>query len=216
MTQPHITVIDFGLGNLLSVQRGLEHVGAKVTRTNDPEQIACAEKLVLPGVGAFSSAMERLQELGLIPAIQMAVSREIPFLGICLGMQLLMDQSMEYGETEGLGLIPGKVVPIPNISPKGEHLKIPHIGWNSLIPTAADSQWSATLLAGTKPDASFYFVHSYMCKPSEPSDCLAHCDYGGRLVTAVVRRGNVTGCQFHPEKSGPTGLRLLSAFLEQS
>lgn len=134
MSKPGITVIDYGVGNLLSVQRGLEHCGAKVVLTSDPDTVLAAKRVVLPGVGAFANAMKALQERNLVSAIQALVKKGTPLLGICLGMQLLLDESEEFGVTKGLGLIPGRVVPVAPQATTGDTQKIPHIGWNGLVP----------------------------------------------------------------------------------
>jgi glutamine amidotransferase len=212
MTAPDVTVVDYGVGNLLSVQRGLEHCGAAVDTTTDPAEILAARRLVLPGVGAFGNAMQSLEALGLAPAICEAAGRGIPLLGICLGMQLLLDESEEFGLTKGLGLIGGRVVAIPNRSADGGRIRIPHIGWNGLLPTGQRG-WEGTLLADNTPGDAVYFVHSFMASPEENSYRLADCIYGGYLIPAVIMCGNVLGCQFHPEKSGELGLMFLRRFV---
>lgn len=214
MNAPEVTVIDYGAGNLLSVQRGLEHCGAKVTLTADPEKILAAKRIVLPGVGAFGNAMQALDLLGLVAVIRELAQSHTPLLGICLGMQLLLEESEEFGITAGLGLIPGRVIPVPAQTQSGEMQKIPHIGWNALYPTKALGGWNGTLLQDNRPGEAAYFVHSYMAAPSDSAHCIAECVYGGHLIPAAIRRGKTIGCQFHPEKSGQAGLRLLSAFLE--
>lgn len=212
MSKPRITVIDYGLGNLLSVQRGLEHCGAEVLLTSDPEAVASAERAVLPGVGAFASAMQSLISFGLVPALQALASKGTPLLGICLGMQLLLDESEEFGLTRGLGLIPGRVIPVPTKTAHGEIQKIPHIGWNGLVPTESRRDWKDTLLQSNHPGEAAYFVHSFMAMPSDPQHRLADCFYGGQRIPAAVSRDRITGCQFHPEKSGEVGLKILRAF----
>ncbi|MBS1189840.1 MAG: imidazole glycerol phosphate synthase, glutamine amidotransferase subunit [Rhodocyclaceae bacterium] len=207
-----VVVVDYGVGNLLSVCRGLEQVGASVVLTSDPETILGAERLVLPGVGAFPNAMEALHGLGLVPILKDVAARHVPLLGICLGMQLLFDESEEFGTTQGLGLIPGNVRPIPDKSVTGEPLKIPHIGWNGIKPSSDDADWSTSCLARSAPNEAMYFVHSFQALPSDPSFRLADCEYGGHAISAVVSKGSVTGCQFHPEKSGQAGLNILQAF----
>ncbi|HCY16751.1 MAG TPA: imidazole glycerol phosphate synthase subunit HisH [Curvibacter sp.] len=211
MSAPDVTVIDYGVGNLLSVQRGLEHCGASVTLTADPERILAAERVVLPGVGAFGNAMRALEQLNLVEVIRGLASRQTPLLGICLGMQLLLEESEEFGITAGLGLIPGRVVPVPAQSVSGQAQKIPHIGWSALQPSAASS-WSGTLLQDTRPGDAAYFVHSFMAVPTDPAHRIADCVYGGHLIPAVIGRDRITGCQFHPEKSGEVGLRILRRF----
>lgn len=213
MNAPEVTVIDYGAGNLLSVQRGLEHCGAKVTLTADPEQILAAKRVVLPGVGAFGSAMQALERLGLVAVIRELARRQTPLLGICLGMQLLLEESEEFGITAGLGLIPGRVIPVPVQTLSGEKQKIPHIGWSALQPSGVSSGWHGTLLQDNHQGESAYFVHSYMAAPSNPAHRIAECVYGGHLIPATIGRDQITGCQFHPEKSGEVGLKILRRFI---
>jgi glutamine amidotransferase len=208
-----VTVIDYGVGNLLSVQRGLEHCGAKVILSSDPEQILAAKRVVLPGVGAFGNAMHSLNQLGLVSVIRQIGHRNTPLLGICLGMQLLFEESEEFCNTQGLGLIPGRVVPIPKLTIAGETQKIPHIGWNGLQPPRTAKDWHGTLLQENSLGDATYFVHSYMAVPAEATHRIADCVYGGHLVSAVIGRNQITGCQFHPEKSGEVGLKILRRFM---
>ena len=212
MRQADVTIVDYGVGNLLSVQRGFEHCGAKVISTSNPNEIFSAKRLVLPGVGAFGSGMKALDVLQLIPVIKEVAEHGIPLLGICLGMQLLLDHSEEFGLTPGLGLISGKVIAIPDFSERGERLKIPHIGWNKLVP-ANQAGWQGTILSANDPDDAMYFIHSFMATPSDNSHRLADCVYGGNHIAAVIHRDNIMGCQFHPEKSGGIGLKVLRQFL---
>lgn len=208
-----VTVVDYGLGNLFSVQRALEHCGGAVVLSSDPDAIVRAPRVLLPGVGAFAGGMAELKSRGLDQALREVARRGTPLLGICLGMQLLLDESEEFGLTPGLRIIPGSVVPIPSVTVEGLPQKIPHIGWNELQPTAGRQGWEGTLLADLRPGAAVYFVHSFMAQPAEASDRIADCSYGGHAVSAVISRGNVTGCQFHPEKSGELGLGVLRRFL---
>lgn len=208
-----VIVIDYGVGNLLSVQRGLEHCGAKVTLTADPEQILAARRVVLPGVGAFGNAMQALERLGLVTVIRELAHCNIPLLGICLGMQLLLDESEEFGHTSGLGLIPGRVIHVPTQTLLGEKQKIPYIGWNALQPSASSTDWSETVLQNTKPGEAAYFVHSFMAVPTKPAHRIAECVCGGHKVAAVIGRDQIMGCQFHPEKSGEVGLEILRRFI---
>jgi glutamine amidotransferase len=212
MSAPEVTVIDYGVGNLLSVQRGLEHCGVKVTLTADPEQILSAKRVVLPGVGAFENAMMALGALNLVGVIKEVGRRETPLLGICLGMQLLLDESDEFGITAGLGLIPGRVIAVPVQATSGDAQKIPHIGWNALLPSSTRLDWSGTLLEDNRPGDASYFVHSFMAFPTDPMHRIAECVYGGHNVPAVIGRDQITGCQFHPEKSGEVGLKILRRF----
>ncbi len=197
-----ITIVDFGASNMRSAQKALAYVGARVQITDDPEVVLRADKLVLPGVGAFGSGMAALRQRGLDEAICAAALRGAPLLGICLGMQFLFDASEEMGEHDGLGLINGRVLRFPN-----NGLKVPHMGWNQIMPDRPHP-----LLAGVGNGAYAYFVHSYYCAPDDGRTVLAHTDYGGRFP-AVVAQENILGLQFHPEKSQQVGLRILRNFV---
>lgn len=212
MQNPKIVLIDYGMGNLLSVSRGLEHVGAEICTTSDPDLILNAERVVLPGVGAFPDAMEELNRRDLVKTIRAVAHSGKPLLGICLGMHLLFESSLEFNKTEGIGLIAGNVVPIPNVGTDACFHKIPHIGWNALLPSRNQS-WSGGILAEIVPKEAAYFVHSFMAQPRDQSCRIADSYYGGISIAAVVGQGNVIGCQFHPEKSGEVGLRILRSFL---
>lgn len=212
MSAPEVTVIDYGVGNLLSVQRGLEHCGAIVTLTADPEIILTSTRVVLPGVGAFAHAMQALERLKLVNVIHEVAQKQIPLLGICLGMQLLLDDSEEFGLTRGLGLIPGHVIPVPDKTLVGLPQKIPHIGWSGLQPSGGPGRWGGTLLQDNYENEATYFVHSYMAVPINPAHIVAHCVYGGHSIPATIAKEKVTGCQFHPEKSGEAGLKILRRF----
>ncbi len=205
-----VTVVDYGVGNLLSVARAFDCCGAQVIVTSDPQQIQNAERLVLPGVGAFKDAMLSLDEKGLIAPIKQFVSTSRPFLGICLGMQILFDSSEEFGEYVGLGLIAGKVVAIPKRDLDGRPQKIPNISWCEL---SERNSWKNTILNQLQEGEAVYFVHSYEGQPSNDQQILATYRFGGRDVAAVIRCDNVYGCQFHPEKSGQTGLTIIKTFL---
>lgn len=215
MKLPDVTIIDYGAGNLLSVQRGFEHWGANVTLTKDPRRILESSRVVLPGVGAFGNAMQELNRLDLVEPLRELARRQTPLLGICLGMQLLLDESEEFGFAPGLGLIPGRVIPLPSRTVSGAPQKVPHIGWNALLPASAAAEWNATELADNRFGDAVYFVHSFMAVPNDPNDRLANCAYGGHLIPAVIRHDRITGCQFHPEKSGEVGLKILRQFLLQ-
>ena len=212
MSKPEITVIDYGVGNLLSVQRGLEHCGARVFLTSDPEAVLAAERAVLPGVGAFANAMQALRERGLVAAIQELAEKGTPLLGICLGMQLLLDESEEFGLTQGLGLIPGRVVPVPTRTVSGETQKIPHIGWNGLVRAESCADWAGSLMQDNIQGEASYFVHSFMSVTADPAHRVADCVYGGHRVPATIAKDRISGCQFHPEKSGEVGLKVLRRF----
>lgn len=215
MSAPEVVVIDYGVGNLLSVQRGLEHCGARVVVTAAPETILAASRVVLPGVGAFGNAMQALHELNLVGVLRELANREASLLGICLGMQLLLDESEEFGNSAGLGLIPGKVIPVPTHTTGGEVHKVPHIGWSALRPANTSVTWGGTPLGGIREGDAAYFVHSFMAAPTAPENRIADCLYGGHRIPAVIARARITGCQFHPEKSGEVGLAILRRFIQQ-
>ena len=196
-----VALVDYGMGNRRSVEKALEHVGARVARTADRHEIAAAEAIVLPGVGAFPEAMRRLQALRLVDTIRERAAAGVPLLGICLGMQLLFDSSEEHEGAAGLGLLPGTVVRLDAAG-----LKVPHIGWNTVT-----FERPSTLTEGLGAAAAFYHVHSYACRPREESDVVGRGEYGERFVS-IVERGNVMGAQFHPEKSSLDGLALLRNF----
>ena len=197
-----IKVINYGLSNLLSVQRAFEHLGAQVKFVNTPEGVLAAEALVLPGVGAFKDGMAGLERLGLIEPILQKAAAGTPLLGICLGMQMLFDESDEFGLNKGLGLIPGRVEKIPALDTDGAPQRVPHISWNGLWPAGGRTDFAGTALASVTPGQECYFVHSYEAKPTNEADRLA-----------AAAHGSVLGCQFHPEKSGPVGLGILEGFL---
>lgn len=210
MPVPNITIVDYGLGNLMSVSQAVAHVGAHPIVTSDPEVVAAAERVILPGVGAFAVAMGFLEGLALDQALTEAHSRGTPLLGICLGMQLLFSESLEFGHTAGLGFIDGTVRPVVGDGPEGVAVRSTHIGWRKL--DVADAAVDHPLLAGSESDDAVYFVHSYSGHSTNPSHTLATVDYAGAAIAAVVGANNVLGVQFHPEKSGPAGLRILGNF----
>jgi glutamine amidotransferase len=204
----HVTIVDYGLGNLHSVQKALAHLGAQVEMAESGAGIERAERLVLPGVGAFSDGMNGLRTRGQVEPLRAYAASGRPLLGICLGAQLLMAESEEFGRHKGLGMIAGRVVEVPR-----EGVKVPHVGWARLQPPP-HRDWSGTLLRGTPPGTWAYFVHSFHAVPENPADICAVTRYGPHQITAVVARGRVAGFQFHPEKSGPAGLTMLEAFLD--
>lgn len=214
MNSTKVTIIDYGVGNLLSVQRGLEKCGASVLISSDPKVILGSERVVFPGVGAFPDGMGALKTLNLISVIKEFAQTERPLLAICLGMELLFDESTEFSLTSGLELISGRVIPVPSSTPKGEKLKIPHIGWAELETTDTHPNWDLTILSEVKPGESAYFVHSFMAVPKYEENLVSTVSYGGNKLAAVVKKNNVTGCQFHPEKSGEVGLRILKRFCD--
>ena len=201
-----IAIIDYGMGNLFSLSSSLKSLGYEVEITADPDRLRAADKLFLPGVGAFRDAQERLFSTGLADVIRELAAEGKPLMGICLGMQLLFERGFEYGEHAGLGLIPGEVRPIADVIPAD--YKIPHIGWNALRFTENKSP----LFRYIKEGDCVYFVHSFYAANCAES-VIANAEYGA-LLTAAVQRGNVCGCQFHPEKSGKVGLNILRAFCE--
>ncbi len=200
-----IAIVDYGVGNLFSLCSSFAAVGADAVVTADPAVIRSAEKIILPGVGAFGDAAAKLRESGLGEVVVEEAKRGKPLMGICLGMQLLFEKSFEYGEHEGLSLIPGVIRPIADVIPKD--LKIPHIGWNPL-----HIRRQSPLLKYVKEGDCVYFVHSFYAADCDDA-LLASAEYGAEL-TAAVAKGNVFGCQFHPEKSGNVGLSILRAFCE--
>lgn len=210
-TTPKVTVLDYGIGNLLNVIRALEHCGASVTVASEATAAAAdASRLVLPGVGAFGDAMAELRARGLDDLVRRFSATGRPFLGICVGLQVMFDASEEQGEHQGLGLLPGRVCPVPPNGADGVPHRVPHIGWRPLAPTR---DWNGTLLEGLLPGERVYFVHSFYPAPAREEDRLAIADYDGVPVCAVVQRDNLTGCQFHPERSAGAGLRMLRRFL---
>jgi glutamine amidotransferase len=197
-----IAIVDYGMGNRRSVEKALEHVGARATISSDPERLRSASGLVVPGVGAFPRAMQRLRELGLDELLRERVASGTPVLGVCLGMQLAFEHSSEQGGSDGLGIIAGEVREL-----QAGELKLPHIGWNEVRFTAT----TAPLVASLPSRCAFYHVHSFAPTPREQRDVLGVSDYGMPFTTAV-QRGSFYGVQFHPEKSSAAGLRLLANF----
>jgi glutamine amidotransferase len=197
-----IGIIDYGMGNLGSVANAFDHLGIEAEVVDRPERLAAHDRLILPGVGSFRLAMEKLDALGWSAVLRERVAAGLPLLGICLGMQLLFDEGEEHGPRSGLGLVSGNVVPLA----PGPSFCVPHVGWNGLFYTRRHP-----LFKGVKEHVDFYFVHSYQCCPSDEADVLAYCEYGSKVV-AAVGRANVVGVQFHPEKSQDMGLKILENF----
>lgn len=203
-----IAIIDYGVGNIFSLYSSFKYIGAEAALTSDPEEIRAADKIILPGVGAFGDAAEKLRQSGLADVVLEQTAAGKPLLGICLGMQLLFEKSYEYGEHDGLGLIQGSIVTMDGVVPEG--YKIPHIGWNGLhFPKSRDRH---PLFKYVEEGECVYFVHTYFGTDCEDS-VIATAEYGAEL-TAAVADGNVCGVQFHPEKSGAVGMKILRAFNE--
>lgn len=197
-------IIDYDAGNIKSVEKALQHLGEQALITGDGDRIREADKVILPGVGSFGDAMEKIRSRGLEEVIREVVKRGTPFLGICLGLQLLFEESEESPGAAGLGLLPGKILRIPD----EPGLKIPHIGWNSLkFPN------QGRLFAGLREDVYVYFVHSYYLQAQDEGIVTATAEYGSTLIHASVEKDNVFACQFHPEKSSAEGLQMLKNFI---
>ena len=201
-----IAIVDYGVGNLFSLKSSLAFIGAEAVVTSDEATLRSADRIILPGVGAFGDAADKLRQWGLDKVVIDEAAKGKPIMGICLGMQLLLEKGFEYGEHEGLGLIKGEIRPISDVIPKG--LKIPHIGWNALV----FGEKKHPLFKYVSEGDCVYFVHSYYGAKCEES-VIAKSEYGA-LLTAAVAEGNVMGCQFHPEKSGEVGLNILRGFCE--
>ena len=210
----NIVIIDYGMGNVRSVLRGVEKVGYQAKVTDCEEDILAADKVIFPGVGAFGDGMRELQLRDLDQIITTYVKTGRPLLGICIAMQLLFDESEEHGWHKGLGLLSGKVIRIPETKNGKTVRKIPHVGWSALNPSQ-HSTWEHTIFDSMRGGESCYFVHSFMAMAKNREHLLAECDYEGIAIAAAVRRDNITGLQFHPEKSGAVGLSLLAQFLDQ-
>ena len=210
MTPPKVVIVDYGLGNLRSVAAAITEIGGVPEVTSDLDAIRRAERIILPGVGAFGVAARRLETSGIGPAILASASQGVPVLGICLGMQLLFERGNEFGWSSGLGLIQGDVLPILG-QDNNEELRGTHIGWRAL--SVSPSQQNHPLWKGILGGDSFYFVHSFSAASVNTSNVLATVTYGQKELIVAAARGNVSGVQFHPEKSGRPGLRLLKNFL---
>lgn len=210
MNRPLVAVIDYDIGNIRSMSNALCAINVSPTITRDNGAIAAADILILPGVGAYSQGMANLRRYGLIDAVQRHVAQNKPFLGVCLGMQMLMDESEEFGSFEGLGFVEGKVKRLP-IDPASRD-KLPHVGWNNVMePTPG--RWTGGPFSSISGPSDVYFVHSFAAQPANEKHVLSITNYGGRTFCSAVQKGNVFGCQFHPEKSGPVGLGILKNFI---
>jgi len=208
-----IIVIDYGVGNIRSVVRGIEMCGYYPKLTSNKNDIIDANKVILPGVGAFNDGMEGLRNRDLIKPICEFVNSGGLFLGICLGMQMMMTKSYEFGEFHGLNLIEGEVLPFSKLINK-EKFKIPHIGWNN-IECNSEKIWNQSILKNLENNSDVYFIHSYYVKPKYSKNNIATCNYGNLNFSAVIQNGNAYGCQFHPEKSGKNGLLILKTFCDK-
>ncbi|MBI4056110.1 MAG: imidazole glycerol phosphate synthase subunit HisH [Elusimicrobia bacterium] len=213
-----VAIIDYGMGNLFSVQRACEQVGLDSVLATSPETVLAADGVILPGVGAFGDAMEALRQSGLADALCRVTQEDKPILGICLGMQLLMEESFEFGRHPGLGILKGSVIPLQESASSAGHFKVPHVGWSQIWrrskPTAAVDTWKETPLQNLEDGAYMYFVHSFTVVPE--SDCsLSTTRYGQNEFCSSLARGNIFACQFHPERSGPQGLRIYQAWAAQ-
>ena len=219
-TYAEVAIVDYGLGNLYSVKHACTHAGLRARITSDPAEIRGADATVLPGVGAFGDAMATLERLDLSGAIRDVVAAGKPLVGICLGLQLLMSESEEFGCHRGLGIIEGTVVKFAEPRRGDRRLKVPHIGWNGVhripyLDATAEDPWSDTILRGMADGEALYFVHSYVVKPTQPGTRLSATTYGDIEFCSSLRYRNITACQFHPERSGPKGLNIYRNLAEQ-
>lgn len=203
-----VAIVDYGMGNLFSVQRACEQVGLPAVISAFADEVLRADAVILPGVGAFGDAMAELRRLDLVAALQEVAASGKPLMGICLGMQLFMTESHEFGRHRGLGLIEGEVVRFDAPRHGSQVLKVPQVGWNRIIKAVGPNSWEASPLEGLQDGEFMYFVHSFYARPVEPSVVLATSRYGHLEFCSSLRRGNLFACQFHPERSGPQGLRI--------
>jgi glutamine amidotransferase len=211
---PPVVVVDYGRGNLFSVCQAVAKVGGVPALSSDPAVVRGAERVILPGVGAFGDAMAGLRTRGLVEALREFAATGRPLLGLCLGMQLLLASSTEFGQHEGLGLLPGRVDRLPTPAP-GSREKIPNVGWCRLEPVAGGAPWGDGIFRAVKPGDFAYFVHSYAAQP-EARHRLADITFAGAPTCAAIAAGPIAGCQFHPEKSGEVGLSIVDAFVHRS
>ncbi|MEK7084796.1 MAG: imidazole glycerol phosphate synthase subunit HisH [Patescibacteria group bacterium] len=209
-TRPTIVVVDYGVGNLYSLTKALRRFDATVVVSEEAGNIEKADGVILPGVGAFEAGMRGLLRRNLVDVVKAKAAAGTPLLGICLGVQILLTEGHEFGIFEGLGIIPGRVVHFP---PLVDREKVPHVGWNAIAPLRGAS-WDGTIFDGMTGGEQVYFVHSYIMEPVDPSHCLAETVYGGHAFCSAVRKGNIFGTQFHPEKSGTVGAKILENFVQ--
>ena len=208
MKNNSVTIIDYGVGNLLSVARALEYCGAKVFISRKKKQITSSSKIILPGVGAFGEAVKKLKKYDLFNVIKEISNSGTPILGICVGMQLLMDQSEEFGLNKGLSLIPGKVISVPKLSKKKELIKTPYIGWQKVF-FLKNFEFKLNHF-----NNRYYFLHSFMVQLKNNKNLSGYYSYKGNSITSLIKKDNIIGCQFHPERSGKDGLNFLKNFLK--
>lgn len=211
MKNPKITIIDYGVGNLHSLKKAFRFLNVDANISEEPAVVKNSDAIILPGVGAFEAGIKGLEVRGLINTIREEAAKNKPMLGICLGAHLMLDKGYEFGAFNGLGIIPGKVIRFPKL--EGNE-KIPHIDWNSVYKPSADHSWDKTIFDSLKENFNAYFIHSYILVPEKKNNIFALTSYGGYEFCSVIRNGNIYGCQFHPEKSGPTGLKLLKNFID--
>ena len=206
-TQPRLAIVDYGMGNLFSVQQALAAVGQPADITSDRDRLAAADGIVIPGVGAFGVAMNVLATTGMAPVIRERAAAGVPIVGICLGMQLMMASSTEFGAHAGLAIVEGETVALKASPDISSDARVPHVGWSSVVP-ARERGWSDTPLGGLAPGGDMYFVHSYYVRPSSANLVLSLSTYRGVTFCSSLVKGNVFGCQFHPERSGAEGLEI--------
>jgi glutamine amidotransferase len=213
-SRPRVAVVDYGMGNLYSVRQACDAAGLDAALTSDPAEVRAADGVVLPGIGAFEGAIRALRVQGLVEPLQEAAASGRPMVGICLGMQLMMEESLEFGRHEGLGLFKGRVLPFPAISADGRRWKIPQVGWNRVRLQRPEA--AGTWAAGGLDEGDFmYFVHSFYVEPADPAVVVATAEYAGMEFCAALGRGNVLAWQFHPERSADRGLALYKVFADR-
>ena len=208
-----VIIIDYGIGNIFSVSQAFKKIGVEIVVTSNPKIIEEAKRLVLPGVGAFHKGMKALHDLELDKTIIKSANKGVPLIGICLGMQMLLDESDEFEVTKGLGLISGRVEKFPKIKDKNNLIKVPQINWHEIVPAESSIKWENSLLKEHSSNDSLYFVHSFVARPSNMDNILANYNYFGTQIPAIIINDNIIGCQFHPEKSGEAGLKILKNFM---